>query len=84
MLFSFDDCWHRDCFICTEQTNSNGDTADINYYGLYDLNSWCRSIVPIGTCIYINNLLDFDLFWVVVTGLVVGQVIGISTECLLA
>tara|TARA_Y100001970_G_scaffold293942_1_gene444860 strand:- start:5930 stop:8029 length:2100 start_codon:yes stop_codon:yes gene_type:complete len=36
----------------------------------------------IGTGIYINNSseLTFDLFWVVVTGLVVGQVIGTSTE----
>ena len=36
----------------------------------------------IGTGIYINNSseLSFDLFWVVVTGLVVGQVIGTSTE----
>ena len=36
----------------------------------------------IGTGFYINNSseLSFDLFWVVVTGLVVGQVIGTSTE----
>ena len=36
----------------------------------------------IGTAIYIsmNDNLDFNLFWVVVTGIVVGQVIGTSTE----
>jgi K(+)-stimulated pyrophosphate-energized sodium pump len=36
----------------------------------------------IGTAVYINmnDTLSFDLFWVVVTGIVVGQVIGTSTE----
>jgi len=36
----------------------------------------------IGTAIYINmnDNLSFNLFWVVVTGIVVGQVIGTSTE----
>ena len=36
----------------------------------------------IGTGIYImmNDSLSFDLFWVILTGLVVGQVIGTATE----
>jgi|TARA_B110000438_G_scaffold66544_1_gene67029 K(+)-stimulated pyrophosphate-energized sodium pump len=36
----------------------------------------------IGTAVYINmnDNLSFSLFWVVVTGIVVGQVIGTSTE----
>ncbi|MBN4064291.1 sodium-translocating pyrophosphatase [Dehalococcoides mccartyi] len=36
----------------------------------------------IGTAVYINmnDDLSFNLFWVVVTGIVVGQVIGTSTE----
>jgi K(+)-stimulated pyrophosphate-energized sodium pump len=36
----------------------------------------------IGTAVYINmnDNLSFNLFWVVVTGIVVGQVIGTSTE----
>jgi K(+)-stimulated pyrophosphate-energized sodium pump len=36
----------------------------------------------IGTAVYINmnDTLSFELFWVVVTGIVVGQVIGTSTE----
>ena len=36
----------------------------------------------IGTGIYIvsNDSLEFDLFWVILTGLVVGQIIGTATE----
>ena len=60
-----------------------GDNADMGKllwtlrYGIFS----AGALALIGTAIYINSTdLSFDLFWVVVTGIVVGQVIGTSTE----
>ncbi len=60
-----------------------GDNADMGKllwtlrYGIFG----AGGLALIGTAIYINSTeLPFDLFWVVVTGIVVGQVIGTSTE----
>ena len=61
-----------------------GDNADMGKllwtlrYGIFG----AGVLSLIGTAVYINmnDSLDFDLFWVVVTGIVVGQVIGTSTE----
>lgn len=61
-----------------------GDNADMGKllwtlrYGIFS----AGALSLIGTAVYINssNTLDFDLFWVVVVGIVVGQVIGTSTE----
>ncbi|MDE0592530.1 MAG: sodium-translocating pyrophosphatase [Dehalococcoidia bacterium] len=61
-----------------------GDNADMGKllwtlrYGIFS----AGALSLIGTAVYINmnDSLDFDLFWVVVTGIVVGQVIGTSTE----
>ena len=61
-----------------------GDKADMGKllwtlrYGIFS----AGALSLIGTAVYINSsdTLSFDLFWVVVTGIVVGQVIGTSTE----
>jgi len=61
-----------------------GDKADMGKllwslrYGIFS----AGALSLIGTAIYINSSpgLEFKLFWVVVTGIVVGQVIGTSTE----
>ncbi len=61
-----------------------GDNADMGKllwtlrYGIFS----AGLLSLIGTAVYINlnDSLSFDLFWVVVTGIVVGQVIGTSTE----
>ena len=61
-----------------------GDNADMGKllwtlrYGIFG----AGGLALIGTGLYINsqNSLGFDLFWVVVVGIVVGQVIGTSTE----
>ena len=61
-----------------------GDNADMGKllwtlrYGIFG----AGILSLIGTAVYINmnDTLEFDLFWVVVTGIVVGQVIGTSTE----
>ncbi len=61
-----------------------GDNADMGKllwtlrYGIFS----AGALSLIGTAVYINmnDSLEFDLFWVVVTGIVVGQVIGTSTE----
>ena len=61
-----------------------GDKADMGKllwtlrYGIFS----AGALSLIGTAVYINmnESLSFDLFWVVVTGIVVGQVIGTSTE----
>ncbi len=61
-----------------------GDNADMGKllwtlrYGIFG----AGALSLIGTAIYINmnENLEFDLFWVVVTGIVVGQIIGTSTE----
>jgi len=61
-----------------------GDNADMGKllwtlrYGIFS----AGALSLIGTAVYINmnDSLSFDLFWVVVTGIVVGQVIGTSTE----
>ena len=60
-----------------------GDDADMGKllwtlrYGIFG----AGALSLIGTAVYINSTdLPFDLFWVVVTGIVVGQVIGTSTE----
>ena len=61
-----------------------GDNADMGKllwtlrYGIFS----AGILSLIGTAVYINmnDSLEFDLFWVVVTGIVVGQVIGTSTE----
>ena len=61
-----------------------GDNADMGKllwtlrYGIFG----AGGLALIGTGLYINSqeTLEFDLFWVVVVGIVVGQVIGTSTE----
>ena len=61
-----------------------GDNADMGKllwtlrYGIFG----AGALSLIGTAVYINmnENLEFDLFWVVVTGIVVGQIIGTSTE----
>ena len=61
-----------------------GDNADMGKllwtlrYGIFG----AGGLALIGTGLYINSqeTLGFDLFWVVVVGIVVGQVIGTSTE----
>ncbi|MBG82825.1 MAG: sodium-translocating pyrophosphatase [Chloroflexi bacterium] len=61
-----------------------GDNADMGKllwtlrYGIFG----AGALSLIGTAVYINmnENLEFDLFWVVVTGIIVGQVIGTSTE----
>jgi K(+)-stimulated pyrophosphate-energized sodium pump len=61
-----------------------GDNADMGKllwtlrYGIFS----AGALSLIGTAVYINasDTLSMDLFWVVVTGIVVGQVIGTSTE----
>ncbi|MGB1748717.1 MAG: sodium-translocating pyrophosphatase [Dehalococcoidia bacterium] len=61
-----------------------GDKADMGKllwtlrYGIFG----AGGLALLGTGLYINATdgLEFDLFWVVVVGLVVGQVIGTSTE----
>jgi K(+)-stimulated pyrophosphate-energized sodium pump len=61
-----------------------GDNADMGKllwtlrYGIFG----AGILSLIGTAVYINmnDSLEFDLFWVVVTGIIVGQVIGTSTE----
>ncbi len=61
-----------------------GDNADMGKllwtlrYGIFG----AGALALIGTGLYINSqeTLGFDLFWVVVVGIVVGQVIGTSTE----
>ncbi len=61
-----------------------GDKADMGKllwslrYGIFS----AGALSLIGTAIYINSSpgLEFKLFWVVVTGIIVGQVIGTSTE----
>jgi len=61
-----------------------GDNADMGKllwtlrYGIFS----AGALSLIGTAVYINmnDSLSFDLFWVVVTGIVVGQVLGTSTE----
>ena len=61
-----------------------GDKADMGKllwslrYGIFS----AGALSLVGTAIYINSSpgLEFKLFWVVVTGIVVGQVIGTSTE----
>ena len=61
-----------------------GDNADMGKllwtlrYGIFG----AGTLALIGTGLYINSqeTLGFDLFWVVVVGIVVGQVIGTSTE----
>ncbi len=61
-----------------------GDNADMGKllwtlrYGIFG----AGGLALIGTGLYINSqeALGFDLFWVVVVGIVVGQIIGTSTE----
>ncbi len=61
-----------------------GDNADMGKllwtlrYGIFG----AGGLALIGTGLYINSqdTLGFDLFWVVVVGIVVGQIIGTSTE----
>jgi K(+)-stimulated pyrophosphate-energized sodium pump len=61
-----------------------GDNADMGKllwtlrYGIFS----AGALSLIGTAVYIsmNDSLSFDLFWVVVVGIVVGQLIGTSTE----
>ena len=61
-----------------------GDKADMGKllwtlrYGIFS----AGALSLIGTAVYINmnDSLELNLFWVVVTGIVVGQVIGTSTE----
>jgi len=61
-----------------------GDNADMGKllwtlrYGIFG----AGGLALIGTGLYINSqeTLGFDLFWVVVVGIIVGQVIGTSTE----
>ena len=61
-----------------------GDNADMGKllwtlrYGIFG----AGGLALIGTGLYINSqeALGFDLFWVVVVGIIVGQVIGTSTE----
>ena len=61
-----------------------GDNADMGKllwtlrYGIFG----AGGLAVIGTGLYINSqeALGFDLFWVVVVGIIVGQVIGTSTE----
>ena len=61
-----------------------GDNADMGKllwtlrYGIFG----AGGLALIGTGLYINSqeTLEFDLFWVVVVGIIVGQVIGTSTE----
>lgn len=61
-----------------------GDKADVGKllwtlrYGIYT----AGALALLGVGLYINSqaALEFNLFWVVVTGIVVGQVIGTSTE----
>ena len=61
-----------------------GDKADMGKllwslrYGIFS----AGALSLVGTAIYINSSpgLEFKLFWVVVTGIIVGQVIGTSTE----
>jgi K(+)-stimulated pyrophosphate-energized sodium pump len=61
-----------------------GDNADMGKllwtlrYGIFS----AGALALLGTGLYIaaSDTLSFDLFWVVVTGIVVGQVIGTSTE----
>jgi K(+)-stimulated pyrophosphate-energized sodium pump len=61
-----------------------GDNADMGKllwtlrYGIFS----AGALSLLGTGLFINasDTLSFDLFWVVVTGIVVGQVIGTSTE----
>jgi K(+)-stimulated pyrophosphate-energized sodium pump len=60
-----------------------GDNADMGKllwtlrYGIFS----AGALSLVGTAVFINSTdLPFDLFWVVVTGIVVGQVIGTSTE----
>ena len=61
-----------------------GDDADMGKllwtlrYGIFGAGA--LSLVGTGLYISMNDTLSFDLFWVVVTGIVVGQVIGTSTE----
>ena len=61
-----------------------GDDADMGKllwtlrYGIFG--AGILSLIGTGIYINMNDTLDFDLFWVVVTGIVVGQVIGTSTE----
>ena len=61
-----------------------GDDADMGKllwtlrYGIFGAGA--LSLVGTGLYISMNDSLSFDLFWVVVTGIVVGQVIGTSTE----
>ena len=38
------------------------------------------ALIGTGIYIFMNDSLEFDLFWVILTGLVVGQVIGTATE----
>jgi len=61
-----------------------GDNADMGKllwtlrYGIFS----AGALSLLGTGLFINasDTLSFDLFWVVVTGIIVGQVIGTSTE----
>ncbi|MDP6666301.1 MAG: sodium-translocating pyrophosphatase [Dehalococcoidia bacterium] len=60
-----------------------GDKADMGKllwtlrYGIFS----AGALSLIGTAVFINSTeLPFDLLWVVVTGIIVGQVIGTSTE----
>ena len=61
-----------------------GDNADMGKllwtlrYGIFG--AGILSLIGTGVYINLNDTLEFDLFWVVVTGIVVGQVIGTSTE----
>ncbi|MCX8278245.1 MAG: sodium-translocating pyrophosphatase [Dehalococcoidia bacterium] len=61
-----------------------GDDADMGKllwtlrYGIFG--AGILSLIGTGIYISMNDSLDFNLFWVVVTGIVVGQVIGTSTE----
>ena len=61
-----------------------GDDADMGKllwtlrYGIFG--AGILSLIGTGIYINMNDNLSFDLFWVVVTGIVVGQVIGTSTE----
>ena len=61
-----------------------GDDADMGKllwtlrYGIFG--AGILSLIGTGIYINLNDNLSFDLFWVVVTGIVVGQVIGTSTE----
>jgi K(+)-stimulated pyrophosphate-energized sodium pump len=61
-----------------------GDDADMGKllwtlrYGIFG--AGILSLIGTGIYISMNDNLDFNLFWVVVTGIVVGQVIGTSTE----